>query len=140
MICCTDTHAGRFAPAEICNIRAFEYHIPVHEKEWAGHQIPDGSHSIGCPVLVALRCIGDSNPEFGSIPEMRTYFPLSISHNKDKILNSGIPGGKNKVFHHRAVRQGKHHLRTFRRQGAHPLSLSCSENDTFHIYSSSCNI
>jgi hypothetical protein len=91
-------------------------------------------------VLVALGCIRDFDPESGSIPEMLTDFPLPIPYNKDKIPDSGIPGGKDKVFHHRVVSQREHHLGTFRREGTHPLSLSCGENDTLHIYTSSCNI
>jgi hypothetical protein len=84
-------------------------------------------------MLLVLRYICDINSELGSIPKIPTDLPLPIPHNKDEILYSGNPGGKDKVFHHRAVRQREHHLRTLHRKGAHPLSLSCGENDTFHI-------
>jgi hypothetical protein len=71
---------------------------------------------------------------------MLADLPLSITDNKNKICYAGITGGTYKVFHHRAVRKREHYLGTFRRQGAHPLPLPSGENDTFHIYSSSCNI
>jgi hypothetical protein len=136
----TDAHAGIFTFAEIRDVLAFQYHIPVHEKERAGYQLPDGSHGIRSAMLVALRCVRHVNPEPGPVPEMVSDLPLSIPYNKDEILYSGIPGGKDQMFHHGAVCQGEHHFWTFRRKGAHPRTLPGGENDTFHIYSSSCNI
>jgi hypothetical protein len=71
---------------------------------------------------------------------MSADLPFAIANDKDKIPDSGIPGCKDKMLHHGSVRQRKHHLRTFRRKRSHALSLTSGENDTFHIYSSSCNI
>jgi hypothetical protein len=66
--------------------------------------------------------------------------PFTVSNYKDKVRNSCITGGKDKVLHHRPVGKWEHYFRALRRERTHPLSLTRGENDTFHTYSYSYNI
>jgi hypothetical protein len=75
-----------------------------------------------------------------SIVKMLSNFTFAISNNKDKIVDSCVSGGKNKVLHHRPVGKWKHYFGALRRERTHSLPLPRSENDTFHTYSSSYNI
>jgi hypothetical protein len=74
------------------------------------------------------------------VPEMAADFTLAISDNKYKTGDASVPGCKNEMFHHRAVRHREHHFGASGGERAHAFSFTCRKHDAFHTYTSSCNV